>query len=177
MTIETTNSKVLKEWLENNQAVLVDVREIFENEAERIAGATLIPLGKVDIDLVPNFVGKKLVIQCRSGKRSLAACEKLVSQNPELEVFNLEGGIEGWKTCGFEITTGANKHKSIPLQLQVEIIAGSIFAIGIILGLTATKFFFLLSGAIALGMSISKITGNCMMTKILQKMPWNRSNH
>ena len=44
---------------------------------------------------------KKLVLHCRSGKRSLTAGAKLLEENPNLEIYNLEGGIIAWNNCTF----------------------------------------------------------------------------
>ncbi len=96
MSIHSINSQTLKTWLENNTAILIDVREIAENKMARIKNSTLIPLAKVDLDLIPNLDNKKLVLHCKAGKRSFAACEKLLSQDPDLEIYNLEGGIDSW---------------------------------------------------------------------------------
>ncbi len=105
MTINSVDPKTLKTWLNNNEAVLIDVREVEENKAERIAEAKLIPLATVTLDKFPDFTGKKIVIHCRSGARSGRACEALSDINPELEFFNLEGGIIAWKLCNLPTLT------------------------------------------------------------------------
>lgn len=105
MNIKSVNCQTLKNWLENNEAVLVDVREVSENAESRIKGSTLITLGTIDVDKLPKLNGKKLVIHCKMGGRSAAACDRLLAQNPDLDVYNLEGGITAWKNCGFEIVT------------------------------------------------------------------------
>ncbi len=96
MTIKTIDAKTLKTWLANDEAVLIDVREPEEYKQQNIKEATLIPLSNVCTKLLPNRAGKKLVIHCRSGKRSMIACEKLCAENPQLEVYNLKGGILAW---------------------------------------------------------------------------------
>ena len=103
MNVKTIDCQTLKNWLENDQVTLVDVREIEENKAARIAGATLIPLGNISLNKIPEFSGKKLVMQCRSGKRSESACIKLLNENPNLDIYNLEGGILAWANCNFPI--------------------------------------------------------------------------
>lgn len=103
MAINSINCDILKSWLKNDQVLLIDVREPSENQAARIKEAKLIPLGEIDIDKIPNLNGKKLVIHCKSGKRSFFACQKLTAQNPDLDAYNLEGGIEAWVQSGGEI--------------------------------------------------------------------------
>jgi rhodanese-related sulfurtransferase len=105
MTIFQTDPQTLKSWQESNQVTLIDVREISENQVEKIENSILIPLGEVDVDKLPNLNGTKLVIYCRSGKRSMFAAQHLIAQNPNLEIYNLGTGIEGWKASNFEILT------------------------------------------------------------------------
>lgn len=97
------NSKQLKSWLENEQVILVDVREPWENQNVRIDGSILIPLNSINLDNLPKLNGKKLVIHCRSGMRSEVACCELINDDPNLEVYNLEGGIESWMNSGYDV--------------------------------------------------------------------------
>ena len=103
MPAQNINVEELKALIAKNEVCLIDVREPHEYAAENIAAATLIPLAEVSLKKLPKFDGKKLVIHCRSGKRSLTVCEKLLEENPELEVYNLEGGIIAWSLLGGEV--------------------------------------------------------------------------
>lgn len=96
MEIKTTNVTTLKDWLQNEDVVLVDVREPFEHEAVNIENSHLIPLATITRNKLPECQGKKLVIYCRSGKRSHEACHMLLAEDPELDIYNLEGGILAW---------------------------------------------------------------------------------
>ena len=57
--MKTVDCKTLKKWLENGEAVLVDVREPEEYAATKIEGATLIPLATICKKLLPNYQNKK----------------------------------------------------------------------------------------------------------------------
>ena len=94
--IKTITANVLKQRLENNEVLLIDVREVVEHAAECIEHACLIPLSEFSLDKLPSL-DKPIVIHCRSGMRSEEACKILLSQDPSLEVYNLEGGILAWK--------------------------------------------------------------------------------
>ncbi len=96
MPIKTIDSGILKRWLDKNEVVLIDVREPEEYALENISAAKLIPLNTISTSKLPDIQGKKIVIHCRSGKRSLAACEKLLSEDNTLELYNLDGGILSW---------------------------------------------------------------------------------
>ena len=101
--IKSASVDELKQWLQAGQVVLIDVREPHEYERGYIEGSVLLPLETVDSDTIPPFQGRKLVMQCRSGGRSRVACGKLVKAKPDLEVYNLEGGILAWQQAGYEI--------------------------------------------------------------------------
>ncbi len=93
----------LKEWMERGEATLVDVREPGEYMAERIDGAVSVPLAGVSAANVPASAGKKLVVHCLKGGRGAKACEKLLAEDPTLEVYNLTGGISAWDAAGFPV--------------------------------------------------------------------------
>lgn len=101
--IKNINVTTLKSWLENNEAVLIDVRESEEYRVGRIFDAPLIPVGVITKGLLPEIGDKKLVLYCRSGKRSAFACEKLLGEGWQGDVYNLEGGILAWAQAGFEL--------------------------------------------------------------------------
>ena len=101
MSVTNIDCATLKKWLKNDEAVLIDVRELAEYQESKIDEAHLIPLGEISINSLPDFKNKKLVLHCRSGKRSLTAGAKLLEENPNLEIYNLEGGIIAWNNCTF----------------------------------------------------------------------------
>jgi rhodanese-related sulfurtransferase len=102
--IKNIGAKTLNQWLENHEVLLIDVREIDEFNAERIPEARNIPLSQICTEEpdISEYSGKKIVIQCRSGARSMTACAKFLEANPSLEIYNLEGGIIDWKRCGYK---------------------------------------------------------------------------
>lgn len=101
MSVTNIDCATLKKWLKNDEAVLIDVRELTEYQESKIDQAHLIPLGEISINSLPDFKNKKLVLHCRSGKRSFNGCNKLLEENPKLEIYNLEGGIIAWNNCTF----------------------------------------------------------------------------
>lgn len=100
MPIKNIDAATLKGWLAKDEAILVDVREPSEHATGVIPGALLVPLATVSGHTVPTPKGKKLVMQCRSGARSITAGEILLKENPELEIYNLGGGILEWAATG-----------------------------------------------------------------------------
>ena len=101
--IKSIDAREAKAWLDNNEAIVVDVREPSEYNEIHIAGSTLIPIGTICTAKLPALNNKKLIVHCKLGKRGGMACEKLLEENPDLEVYNLEGGITAWQDAGFKV--------------------------------------------------------------------------
>lgn len=92
ITVEELNAH-----LENNPGCLIiDVREPHEFE-ETNMGGKLIPLGSL-LDRLSELEAYKhdfIVVHCRSGKRSIAACDVMRTMGFS-QVFSLYGGILAW---------------------------------------------------------------------------------
>lgn len=71
---------------------LIDVREAYEADTCQIGG-TLIPVGEVLNNIDKISTSKKVVIHCRSGKRSASIINVLESQHGFTNLHNLKGGI------------------------------------------------------------------------------------
>ncbi|MEN8248929.1 MAG: homoserine O-acetyltransferase [Bacteroidota bacterium] len=74
---------------------LIDVREPFELELASIGGLN-IPLKDIPESLEKVAPNKKVVVYCRSGKRSASAIEYLLETRGHNNLYNLEGGILDW---------------------------------------------------------------------------------
>ncbi len=93
--------------IRNDTTVLIDVREPDEYESGHVSGAVNIPLGDFAnrIDEVPNRV---VYFICRSGGRSMQACELCVDFGLT-DVKNIAGGTIGWINAGNEVVVGGSK--------------------------------------------------------------------
>jgi rhodanese-related sulfurtransferase len=171
--MKNVDVKTLKNWLDNEEAVLIDVREIAEHENQRIAGATLIPLAEITKEKLPDIKNKKLVIHCQGGKRSLNACQKLMAENIGCEIYNLEGGINSWCVQGCDVIS--TKKFFLPVDRQVQLTIGSLVFISSMLGYFFNINFLFISGFFGAGLIFAGLTGNCTLAKIIAKMPWNKS--
>jgi rhodanese-related sulfurtransferase len=85
---------------------LVDVREQDEFDDGHVPGAVHVPLATV-ADNVEQFrgVGPTYVI-CRSGARSMRACEFLAAHG--VEVANVAGGTMAWLLSGRDVETAVS---------------------------------------------------------------------
>jgi rhodanese-related sulfurtransferase len=74
---------------------LIDVREEHEFEEANLNGK-LIPMGEVmdRLDEIPR--DKKVVVHCRSGKRSATVINALETNHGYDNLYNLKGGILAW---------------------------------------------------------------------------------
>ncbi|PYJ50187.1 MAG: molybdenum cofactor biosynthesis protein MoeB [Verrucomicrobia bacterium] len=94
--IPTMSAHELKQKMDAREPFeLIDVREGFEYEIARIDGARLIPLGEIAerADELPR--DRPIVVHCHSGRRSAEAV-RLLQQRGFGNIYNLEGGIDGW---------------------------------------------------------------------------------
>ncbi len=173
MSLKTVDAKTLKQWLDNGEAMLVDVREPAENQAESIKGAVLLPLSGINKSSLPNCSGKKLVIHCRKGGRGGSACEKLLAKDPNLEIYNLEGGISAWAEAGYPISSSGKFF--LPLDRQVQLTIGICLISASLLGYFVSSSFFLLTGFFGAGLTFAGLTGTCGMAMLIAKMPWNQA--
>ena len=73
---------------------LLDVREKFEYQISNLNG-TLIPLQQLKDRLDELDKDKEIVVMCRSGSRSVTACDTLQKNGFE-NVVNLKGGVNAW---------------------------------------------------------------------------------
>ena len=89
--------KELKLLLSDPSVFLVDVREQHEHDAFNIGGL-LIPLGEIISRMNEIPTDQRVVLYCKRGIRSMIAIQKLLLKNPQLDLINLSGGMEAWKT-------------------------------------------------------------------------------
>ena len=168
--IREVTAPELKTWLDRGECVLIDVRDPSEHAAERIAGATLMPLASFDPAALQSN-GKRIVLHCKGGSRSGRAAQKVLDSGAN-EACHLAGGIMAWKAAGLPV----EKDLRAPIDVirQVQITAGSLVLIGVALGWFVSPWFFILSAFIGAGLVFAGVTNTCGMAMLLSKMPWNR---
>lgn len=171
--MQVSPQEVSQAMNENRELRIIDVRTPAEYEEMHIAGTELVPLDKLDVSEVSKRHGSdgRLVVLCRSGSRSRQAAEKLRGAGCE-RVQVVDGGIVAWEQAGLPVVRG---RKTISLERQVRIGAGSLVLLGVVLGLLVHAAFYGLSAFVGAGLVFAGVTDTCGMAMILAKMPWNQA--
>jgi rhodanese-related sulfurtransferase len=172
MAVETISARQLFELVGSGKAVeLIDVRTPVEYREVHVDFARNLPLDQLDPSKVnAGRDGQPLYVICRSGSRGKQACEKLAAAGLT-NVVNVEGGTQAWDQAGLPVVRGM---KTISLERQVRIAAGSLVLLGAILSLVVSPYWIGLSAFIGAGLIFAGVTDTCGMGMMLAKMPWNR---
>lgn len=159
----------LAEQLANRDVTVIDVREPVEYASGHIEGSLNIPLARLSQADLPSG---PLVLVCQSGNRSGRALQVLQSQGHPHPVADLEGGVPSWEQAGLKLRR--LRRAPLPLMRQVQIAAGSLVLLGLILNATVAPAWILLSWFVGAGLVFAGISGFCGMARLLAAMPWNR---
>jgi rhodanese-related sulfurtransferase len=170
-TLNKIDARQAKSLLDSGKAVLVDIRESDEFAREHVPGAHHVPLSGFSASDFPKDSDKAAIFHCASGARTAEAAPKILSTG-FAEVYMLEQGLNGWKKAGLQ--TVVNRKVPISIQRQVQITAGMMVLIGVILGFLVSPWFFALSGFVGAGLTFAGVSGTCAMASLLAVMPWNR---
>ena len=150
---------------------LIDIRSADEYRREHIAGAE---------NITPNDLSQhdlhqaQVIFTCLSGMRTQSCAGQLAQATGSEEVLLLDGGLNAWKKAQGEVVK--NTAEPLPLMRQVQIVAGSLIVLGVVLGHAVHAGFFLLAGFVGAGLVFAGVTGFCGMAVLLMKMPWNKNS-
>ncbi len=99
--VENVTLAELKHGLSDGSIVLVDVREPHEYASGHIPGSTLNPLQSFDPDALPPLApGKRIVLSCRSGNRSVTALRLAQEAGRDDIRAHFGGGMLAWERAG-----------------------------------------------------------------------------
>ncbi len=101
--LEEISPVAAEQLFKKQQAVILDVREDSEWQAQHIPGAIHIPLGQLSERLseLKQYKDSPIIAQCRSGRRSAQASDVLKSAGFS-KVYNLDGGLIAWDKAGLK---------------------------------------------------------------------------
>ena len=111
-----------------------------------------------------------IYIICHSGARGERACREFQKAGFE-SVVNVTGGTQAWVDAKLPVVRG---QKTIPLERQVLIAAGSLVLSAVLLAAFLHPNWIWLAGFVGAGLIFAGITDTCGMGMLIARMPWNR---
>jgi len=169
MTSQRISAHDQADQLAEQRVKVIDVREPMEYAGGHIAGSLNVPLSRITQADLPRG---PLVLVCHSGQRSSKGVQTLLQQGHSHPVSDLAGGLPSWQQAGQPVRT--LKNAPLPLMRQVQIDAGSLVLLGVILSLTVAPGWIWLSGFVGAGLTFAGLSGFCGMARLLAAMPWNK---
>ena len=153
---------------------LLDVRTSPEFINAHVPGARLIPLDDLDVKafLRHHEPSQPVYVLCQAGSRAQKAIERFERCGCYDGVL-VEGGTQAWIDAGLSVNRG--KSNVLPLMRQVQIVVGTLSAIGSVLTVLISRWYAIVPLLLGCGLLFAGITGTCGMALLLAKMPWNRS--
>ncbi|MBL6958477.1 MAG: rhodanese-like domain-containing protein [Rhodospirillales bacterium] len=93
--------------LQEEKAILVDVREQNEFDQIRIPGTLHVPLSQFRPDAIPDGGDKRIVFICAHGVRSGTAGQFMLDEGHLEQAYSVIDGFMGWSAAGlpFDVST------------------------------------------------------------------------
>jgi hypothetical protein len=111
------------------------------------------------------------VLQCNSGNRTRQAAAQILAREP-IDLYHLASGIQAWKRDGLPVDL--DRGAPLPIMRQVQIAAGPLVLLRLLLAVALSPWFALLSAFVDAGLLFAGSTGHCGMAKLLKRLPYNR---
>jgi rhodanese-related sulfurtransferase len=154
---------------------LLDVRTPPEYASAHVPGAQSLPLHELNVEaiLARHQPGQPIYVLCQAGARAAKAIERFELAGCG-DCVLIEGGTQAWMDAGLPVHRGTST--ALPIMRQVQIVVGSLSAVGAVLALAFDPRFAVVPLLLGCGLLFAGITGTCGMALMLAKMPWNRGN-
>lgn len=159
--------------IQNQNAVLIDVRTAAEFKQQHIASAYSLPLDqlKQHIEQLTLNENQPVILQCQKGARGAMAYQMLSDSG--LQLHNMTGGLDAWVSAELP-TIGGNETTKIPMPRQVQMTSGLFVLLLASTALTDITWPIILLAVMGAMMIFSGASGWCGMATLLMKMPWNK---
>lgn len=103
--VEDYSLERVKQGLADGSIILIDIREDNEWAAGHIPGAIHRPLSRLDVAALPAEEGKRVVLYCRSGQRTLKALYLAQMGGRDDVTAHFGGSMLVWAAAGEPIET------------------------------------------------------------------------
>jgi rhodanese-related sulfurtransferase len=158
--------------VKTQEVILCDIREPDEHNRERIADAINTPLSSLHQQDIKSLAkGKVVVFHCLSGNRTKQNAHKFADTGA-VATYIMSGGMNAWKKSNYATIT--DEKAPLPIMRQVQIVAGFLILLGVVLSYLISPVFILLSGFVGAGLMFAGISGFCGMANILMFLPYNK---
>lgn len=167
------------EWLLQQDATLIDVRDDASYHHLHIAGSMHLPARALAGTDVPAFLHERVILACDSGKRSTNVYHTLqrrLAQLPDVMVtlYVLEGGLAAWQESGLPVIHNTTRRFSLDRQLSL------ILGLSLVTGTLFSMIFFWLWLIVPFGIGALLIykglTGAHQVYPWLLSLPWNKTS-
>jgi rhodanese-related sulfurtransferase len=95
------------EWLANENALLIDVREDDEVLRASVPEARHQPLSRFEVNTMEGQKGRKVIFLCAHGVRSYQIGQYLLDNDILDEAYSVTGGIMAWASAGMRVEAAA----------------------------------------------------------------------
>ena len=108
----------VRDALQAQEIVLIDVRTPAEYMMEHIEGALLMPMSFFRPDALPTQDGKRIVLHCGSGMRSSRVADRVMAAGIA-PIAHMKGGFGAWKKAGLSYV-GTDMASGAPKVIEPE---------------------------------------------------------
>jgi rhodanese-related sulfurtransferase len=92
--------------MQNDGALLVDIRERGEYAQMHIPGSRLLSLSGFNSSELPLTPGQAVVFLCASGNRTSINARRLAEKAGDADAYVMQGGISAWRRAGLPVESG-----------------------------------------------------------------------
>jgi rhodanese-related sulfurtransferase len=179
--IRTISPAELAHRQDNGEApLLIDVRSAREYEQVRARDARWMPLDRFEPARLPELLDdpgagrqRPVFLICQSGMRAEKAARQMLAGGLPNAIV-VAGGTEAWARSGLPSVRKPGA-PTLSLEQQVQVSLGILLVLKVVFGFAIHPAFFLLVGGLGLGLVWAGVTRSCGLSRLIERMPWNRS--
>ncbi|GAA2760754.1 rhodanese-like domain-containing protein [Actinopolymorpha rutila] len=152
---------------------VVDVRTPAEFESAHIRGSYNVPLRLLGehAGQLRDRLGHRVVLVCQSGVRADEARKRLTAVGMD-GLHVLDGGVPAYAAAGGDVVYGRQRWS---IERQVRLVAGLLVLLGTLTSLVV-PWMLALAVFVGAGLTFAGLTDNCMMGRLLARLPYNRGD-